>query len=95
MLELLRAKREVAQITQVELALALGVTQTFVSKCERGERRLDVLELRKWCLAIGTTVSDFMSTLEADLVAFETTVSTLAAQKKTKGKSKPTRKQSS
>ena len=36
--------REAAGLTQVELAGRLGATQSFVSKCERGERRLDVVE---------------------------------------------------
>ncbi|WP_322062965.1 helix-turn-helix transcriptional regulator [Paraburkholderia sp. J63] len=60
----LRATREAAGLTQVEVASRLDATQTFVSKCERGERRLDVIELREWCLALGTTLSDFVDKLE-------------------------------
>jgi hypothetical protein len=33
--------------TQVELAASIRESQTFVSKCERGGRRLDVIELRR------------------------------------------------
>ena len=42
-LRLLREAREGAGLTQVGLAEALGRSQSFVSKVERGETRLDVL----------------------------------------------------
>lgn len=44
----LRAAREDAKIDQRELAMRLRKTQSFVSKCERGERRIDVIELRRF-----------------------------------------------
>ena len=44
MLETLRAIRVAANITQTELAARIGQTQSFVTKCERGERRLDLGE---------------------------------------------------
>ncbi len=40
---LVRARRD-AQLTQAALARRLGRPQSFVSKFERGERRLDVVE---------------------------------------------------
>jgi transcriptional regulator with XRE-family HTH domain len=43
--ELLVSARQKSQLTQSELAVALGKPQSFVSKYERGERRLDVIEL--------------------------------------------------
>lgn len=43
--ELLVAAREAAGVTQVELARRLRRPQSFVSKVESGERRLDVVEL--------------------------------------------------
>ena len=46
-LELLRDARQRAGLTQEEVALHLGNTQSFVSKCERGERRLDIVEVRE------------------------------------------------
>ena len=44
-LERLRAARESAGFTQVEVSRRLGRPQSFVSKCESGERRVDVVEL--------------------------------------------------
>lgn len=53
LLRLLRDLREQAGVTQVELGSRLGNTQTFVSKIERGERRVDVVELTEICEALG------------------------------------------
>ena len=41
----LRQAREDAGLRQVEAARALGRPQSFVSKCESGERRVDFVEL--------------------------------------------------
>jgi transcriptional regulator with XRE-family HTH domain len=53
MIELLVVARKEAGITQVELGKRLGVRQTFVSKYELGERRLDVAEFVEVSRAIG------------------------------------------
>jgi transcriptional regulator with XRE-family HTH domain len=63
-LQVLRTTRERAGLTQVQLARKIGETQTFVSKCERGERRIDVVELRTFCQAFGLTLKDFVAVLE-------------------------------
>jgi len=63
----LRKHRRDAGITQVQLAAALGETQSFVSKCERGERRLDLVQLRTFCEAIGVKLKDFVAEFEAAL----------------------------
>lgn len=47
------AVRKAAGITQVELAERLGKPQSFVSKIERGERRLDVIEFCQVAEALG------------------------------------------
>lgn len=52
LLELLRSWRAEAGLTQTEVGERLGNTQTFVSKVERGERRLDVVEFTEWCDAL-------------------------------------------
>lgn len=64
-LTLLRNARDGAGVTQAELASRLKTTQTFVSKCERGERRLDIVELKKWCEAIEVSLADFSGRFEA------------------------------
>ena len=58
-LRLLRDAREAAGLTQVQLADRLGQTQSFVSKCERGERRLDIAEVRAFCEALGIPFPSF------------------------------------
>jgi transcriptional regulator with XRE-family HTH domain len=40
-------------VPQVEVASRLRNTQTFVSKCERGERRIDVVEFVDYAEALG------------------------------------------
>lgn len=66
-LDHLRETREKAGITQEELAERLGETQSFVSKCERGERRIDIAELREFCIAIDTTLEKFIKLYEKRL----------------------------
>jgi transcriptional regulator with XRE-family HTH domain len=44
LLDVLRGARKQRSVSQVELAAKLGNTQTFVSKFERGERRIDLVE---------------------------------------------------
>jgi len=54
---LLRQLRREAGLTQVQVAERLQMPQSFVSKYESGERRLDVVELRHVAAAIGTTLA--------------------------------------
>ena len=51
--DLLAAGRRAAGLTQWELAARLGRPQSFVSKYETGERRLDVVELLEVAEALG------------------------------------------
>jgi len=44
-LKRLKAARREAGLTQVAAARRLGKPQSFISKCETGERRVDVVEL--------------------------------------------------
>ncbi len=45
LLERLQSARREAGLTQIAVAQAFGKPQSFVSKCESGERRIDVVEL--------------------------------------------------
>lgn len=45
--------RQENSLTQQEVALRLGKPQSFVSKYESGERRLDVIEFLEVCQALG------------------------------------------
>lgn len=44
-LERLREARKLAGLTQSEAAQAFGKPQSFISKCESGERRVDIVEI--------------------------------------------------
>lgn len=50
-------QRKRAGVTQAQLARKLEKPQSFVSKFESGERRLDAIELLDVSRALGTTVS--------------------------------------
>ena len=56
--------RQAAGLTQIELAEAIQTTQSSVSKLERGALRLDVIQLRTVCKALGISLSEFVQKLE-------------------------------
>jgi transcriptional regulator with XRE-family HTH domain len=56
----LRAAREKAGLTQEEVAGRLDTYASFISKCESGERRLDVVELATLCRLYGIDLLDFL-----------------------------------
>lgn len=66
-LKLLREARERAGFTQEQLAERLDTTQSIISKCERGERRLDIVELKTWCQALGIPLPVFIAEFEKAL----------------------------
>jgi len=68
-LEQLRKAREEKGLTQTDVAQSLGQTQSFVSKVERGERRIDIVELRAFCSAIGVAFPTFIARIEKVLDA--------------------------
>ena len=61
---LLREVRQEAGLRQIDLAKRLGQPQSFISKCESGERRLDLPELRQVCNAIGISLKKFVERFE-------------------------------
>ena len=59
-LKLLRQVREEADLRQIDVAERLDQPQSFVSKYESGERRLDLLELELVCAACDIDVIEFV-----------------------------------
>lgn len=57
---LLRQVRLEASLTQAQVAQAVGQTQSYVSKYENGEQRLDLMELEAVCDAVGVRLTDFV-----------------------------------
>ncbi len=57
----LREAREHAGMTQAEVARGLRKPQSFVSKCESGERRVDVIELEDFARLYRKPISFFLS----------------------------------
>lgn len=51
--ELLIRERKRAGLTQVELSDRLGAYRTFITKIEKGDRRLDVIEFLAIADAVG------------------------------------------
>ena len=66
-IELLRETRKKAGVTQAELAERLGNRQVFVSKLERAERRMDVIDLFEYCEAADIDVVEFVRQLKREL----------------------------
>jgi transcriptional regulator with XRE-family HTH domain len=64
---LLREARVESGLRQSDLAERLGQPQSFVSKYESGERRLDIMELRRVCQVLGLPLLEFVRRLEEDL----------------------------
>ena len=58
-LKRLRLAREQASLSQTEAARRLGRPQSFISKCESGERRVDVVELRAFARLYGVPLTFF------------------------------------
>lgn len=53
-----------AGLNQVELAARLGTDQSFVSRFERGERRLDLIELADICTSCETSLGALVGRFE-------------------------------
>ena len=57
---LLRQIRQDANLTQLQVAEKIGQTQSYVSKYENGEQRLDLIELEAVCKVVGISLTDFV-----------------------------------
>jgi transcriptional regulator with XRE-family HTH domain len=56
----LKIARQEAGLTQVEAARKLAKPQSFISKCESGERRVDVIELQDFARLYQRDLSYFV-----------------------------------
>jgi len=66
LVRLLRQVRAERGLRQTDLARKLRRGQSFVSKYESGERRLDLPEIAAVCSAVGLTLSEFVRRLESE-----------------------------
>ena len=62
---LIEARRQNG-LSQQQLANKLGRPQSFISKYEHGERRLDVIEFMEIARGIGFTAADLIADLEKE-----------------------------
>lgn len=63
LLKLLISARKKAKITQQELAKKLGKNQSYISKYENSERRLDLVEVITITKAIGINPTEMLEDL--------------------------------
>jgi len=61
---LLRELRTEAGLRQTDLAEKLGEPQSYVSKYESGEQRLDMIEVHSICQALGVSLTEFVGRFE-------------------------------
>jgi transcriptional regulator with XRE-family HTH domain len=64
---MLVAAREEAGLTQVNIAERLGKPQSFVSKYERGERRLDFTEFVELADLLEIDIADFVNRYQSTI----------------------------
>ncbi len=64
LLEMLYQLRSSSGIRQSDLAQMLKVPQSFISKIESGERRIDLIELRAVLQYLDTNLIEFVTELE-------------------------------
>jgi transcriptional regulator with XRE-family HTH domain len=67
MLCLLVEARKATGATQVELAKRLNRPQSYVSKFENGDRRIDLVEFIEICVALDTDPLPIMQTVWASM----------------------------
>jgi transcriptional regulator with XRE-family HTH domain len=67
MLQSLVAARKASRVTQAELAERLGLHQSFVSKFESGDRRIDVVEFLLICRALEANPVEILSAVRSSI----------------------------
>lgn len=58
------AARNASGLSQVEISKRLGVSQSTWSKIEAGERRIDLIELRRFCRVVGISLPEFVNSAD-------------------------------
>ncbi len=66
LLKVLRQARKDAGLTQLDVGERLGVYASYVSRCESGERRIDVVELAEFCQLYGIGLAEFLKSARLD-----------------------------
>lgn len=61
---ILRELRVKANMRQVDMAGKLDEPQSYVSRYESGEQRLDLIELRRICIVLGVSIADLVERFE-------------------------------
>jgi len=64
---ILRRLRRRAGLRQADLANQLGKPQPFVSRYEKGEKMLDIVELRQICHVLGISLVDLVGQFEEEI----------------------------
>lgn len=59
--------------TQTELSTLLGRSQSFISDIERGNRRIDVLELRDICSHLGVEFIEAIAEIDRQISQLQST----------------------
>ena len=68
---LLRRVRRELDLTQKQVADQMGVPQERISRFEHGERRMDFIELRQWCRAVGMPLEEYIRRFEGAVAGDE------------------------
>ena len=60
----LQEARKEASLTQIEVSRMLGRTQSYISKCERGELRVDIIQLLEFANLYSKSITYFVENIE-------------------------------
>lgn len=64
LVDVLKKVRKESGQTQMELAAKLQRPQSYISKYEKGERRLDLIEVSEICEACNVSLSEFVQVID-------------------------------
>lgn len=67
---LVKARKE-KRVTQVQLATAMRVPQSIISKAERCERRLDIIEIMRICELLGVSLTTLLTAVPSRFSAIK------------------------